>query len=154
MPSFRFAVVQVSAAAAAALLCLAAATQRAAAMLAYQPALRAPLIVLLGVKLYAPWKLFTWWLAFDAQAPHVFARAGALAALGGVLSGALAIGGAARRAGRVSPPRTARPAGWILPMCATPVLQQRGRRPRPLRKPRSVASCGLEKAKLMLRRKG
>ena len=44
MPSFRFAVVQVSAAAAAALLCLAAATQWAAVMLAYQPALGAPLI--------------------------------------------------------------------------------------------------------------
>src|SRR6185295_18419306 len=95
MPSFRFAVVQVSAAAAAALLCLTAATQWAAAMLGYQPALGAPLIDLLGVKLYVPWKLFAWWLAFDAQAPHVFARAGALAALGGVLSGALAIGGAA-----------------------------------------------------------
>src|SRR5512145_263091 len=87
MLSFRVAVAQVSAAA-------------AAAILGYQPALGTPLIDLLGLKLYAPWKLFTWWLAFDAQAPHVFARAGALAALGGVLSGAPAIGGAARRAGR------------------------------------------------------
>ena len=26
-----------------------------------------------GLKLYAPWKLFAWWLAFDAQAPDVFA---------------------------------------------------------------------------------
>jgi hypothetical protein len=53
MPSFRFAVVQVSLAGAAALLCLAAATQWAAAMLAYQPALGTPLIVFRGVKLYA-----------------------------------------------------------------------------------------------------
>jgi type IV secretion system protein VirD4 len=74
--SFRFAVIQVSLAGAAVLLCLAAATQWAAAMLANQPALGAPLIDLLGLKLYPPWKLFTWWLAFDAQAPHVFARAG------------------------------------------------------------------------------
>jgi type IV secretion system protein VirD4 len=112
MPSFHFAVVQVSAAAAAALLCLAAATQWAAAMLAYQPALGAPAIDLLGLRLYAPWKLFAWWLAFDAQAPHVFARAGALAALGGVLSGALAIGGAARRAGRPRVPTTYGSARW------------------------------------------
>jgi type IV secretion system protein VirD4 len=81
-------------------------------MLAYQPALGAPLIDLLGIKLYAPWKLFAWWLAFDAQAPGVFARAGALAALGGVLSGALAIGGAARRAGRTRLPTTYGSARW------------------------------------------
>ena len=31
----------------------------------------------LGMKIYAPWQLFVWWLAFDAQAPDVFARAGA-----------------------------------------------------------------------------
>ncbi|MFZ1104531.1 MAG: conjugal transfer protein TraG, partial [Hyphomicrobiaceae bacterium] len=112
MPSLRFAVVQVSVAAAAALACLAAATQWAAAMLGYQPALGAPIIDFLGLKLYAPWKLFSWWLAFDAQAPGVFARAGALAALGGVLSGALAIGGAARRAGRASVPTTYGSARW------------------------------------------
>ena len=39
-------------------LCLAAATQWAAAMLGYQPALGAPALDLLGLKLYAPWKLF------------------------------------------------------------------------------------------------
>jgi type IV secretion system protein VirD4 len=112
MSSFRFAVVQVSLAGAAVLLCLAAATQWAAAMLAFQPALGAPAIDLFGVKLYAPWKLFSWWLAFDAQVPQVFARAGALAALGGVLSGALAIGGAARRAGRSRVPTTYGSARW------------------------------------------
>jgi hypothetical protein len=31
---------------------------------------------LLGLKLYAPWKLFVWWPAFEWQAPDVFARAG------------------------------------------------------------------------------
>ncbi|MGE0853838.1 MAG: type IV secretory system conjugative DNA transfer family protein, partial [Hyphomicrobiaceae bacterium] len=97
---FRFAVAQVSLAAAAAFLCLAAATQWVAAMLAFQPALGAPLIDVLGLKLYAPWKLFPWWLAFDAQAPQVFARAGALAALGGIMAGAVAVGGAAWRTSR------------------------------------------------------
>ena len=60
MPSLRFIVVQISVAVAAALQCLAAPTQWAAAMLARQPALGAPLIDILGVKLYAPGKLFIW----------------------------------------------------------------------------------------------
>ena len=64
----------------------------------YQAALGAPWVDLLGLKVYAPWKLFVWWLAFDAQAPDVFARAGAVAAFGGLASGAVAIGGAAWRA--------------------------------------------------------
>ena len=70
-----------------------AATQWAAAMLAYQPALGAPLAEAFGCALYAPWKLFGWWLAFDRQAPHVFNTAGLLAATGGVASGAVALGG-------------------------------------------------------------
>jgi type IV secretion system protein VirD4 len=78
--------------------CLWAATQWAAAMLGYQPALGVSWLDVFGVKVYAPWKLFGWWLAFDAQAPDVFARAGALAAFGGLMSGAVAIGGAAQRA--------------------------------------------------------
>jgi type IV secretion system protein VirD4 len=99
----------------AVLLCLAslwAATQWAAAMLGYQPALGSPLVDLYVLKLYAPWQLFAWWLAFDAQAPGVFLPAGALAAFGGALSGALAIGGAARRTGRRSHPTTYGSARW------------------------------------------
>jgi type IV secretion system protein VirD4 len=82
--------------------CLVAATQWAAAMLGHQPELGTPALQLLGFKLYAPWKLFVWWLAFERQAPDVFARAGALAAFGGLAAGAVAIGGAARRAGAKS----------------------------------------------------
>jgi type IV secretion system protein VirD4 len=76
------------------------ATQWAAAMLGYHPALGAAWCELFGLKLYAPWKLFVWWLAFDSQAPDVFARAGAVAAFGGIAGGAVAVGGAARRASR------------------------------------------------------
>ncbi|MGE0853374.1 MAG: IncP-type conjugal transfer protein TraG [Hyphomicrobiaceae bacterium] len=101
-----------SLAAAAAVLCLAAATQWAAAMLAFQPALGAPAIDLLGLKLYAPWKLFSWWLAYDTQAPQVFARAGALAAFGGILAGAVAAGGAAWRTSRRTHLRTYGSARW------------------------------------------
>jgi type IV secretion system protein VirD4 len=76
------------------------ATQWAAAMLGYHPALGPEWCDIFGLKLYAPWKLFVWWLAFDSHAPDVFARAGAVAAFGGIAGGAVAVGGAARRASR------------------------------------------------------
>jgi type IV secretion system protein VirD4 len=88
------------------------ATQWSAAMLAHQPALGAAWIDALGFKIYAPWKLFAWWLAFDTQAPDVFARAGAVAAFGGLASGALAIGGAAWRTSRNIKPTTYGSARW------------------------------------------
>ena len=56
------------------------ATQWAAAMLGYQAALGPAWIEVLGCKVYAPWQLFVWWFAFDAQAPDVFPRAGVVAA--------------------------------------------------------------------------
>src|SRR5262249_59361684 len=77
-----------------------AATQWAASMLGYQTSLGTAWLELQGLKIYAPWSLFWWWLAFDSQAPHVFARAGAVAALGGLISGVVALGGAAPRASR------------------------------------------------------
>ena len=88
------------------------ATQWAAAMLGYQPALGAAWCELFGLKLYAPWKLFVWWLAFDSQAPDVFARAGAVAAFGGIAGGAVAVGGAARRASRKNTITTYGSARW------------------------------------------
>ena len=112
MASARTYAFQVSTAAVLVIASLWAATQWAAAMLGNQPALGAPWLDLSGIKVYAPWKLFVWWLAFDAQAPDVFARAGAVAAFGGTLSGAVAIGGAARRAGRRKPATTYGSARW------------------------------------------
>ncbi len=112
MTSARTYAFQVSTAAVLMIACLWAATQWAAAMLGYQPALGASWIDLFGIKVYAPWKLFVWWLMFDAQAPDVFARAGAVAAFGGIASGAVAIGGAARRAGRRQQATTYGSARW------------------------------------------
>src|SRR5262249_13297059 len=89
-----------------------AATQWAAAMLGYQTALGAAWLDLLGIKIYAPWSLFQWWLAFDQQAPDVFARAGAIAALGGLASGGVAIGGAPGRTSRKVQPTTYGSARW------------------------------------------
>ena len=99
MPWLRIALAQGLIAITLVVACLAAATQWAAAMLDYQTALGAPWIDLLGIKVYAPWKLLVWWLSFDAQAPEVFARAGAVAAFGGLASALVAIGGATWRAG-------------------------------------------------------
>jgi type IV secretion system protein VirD4 len=99
MTSFRFALAQGLIAITVVVACLVAATQWVAAMLGYQAALGTSWIDIFGFKIYAPWKLFAWWLAFDALAPEVFARAGAVAAFGGLASGLVAIGGAARRAG-------------------------------------------------------
>ena len=72
----RSRLLQFGLAALAPVVCLWGATQWAGAMLAYQPALGTPWINTEVVKIYAPWKLFQWWIAFDAQAPDVFARAG------------------------------------------------------------------------------
>lgn len=94
------------------LMCLWGATQWAASMLGYQTALGAPWIDIFGLPLYPPWQLFNWWLAFDAQAPGVFNRAGAVAAFGGVLSGAVAMGGAAWRASQNEKVTTYGSARW------------------------------------------
>jgi type IV secretion system protein VirD4 len=110
--SVRIYALQIASALVLTVACLWAATQWSAALLGYQPALGTPWIDLLGIKVYAPWKLFAWWIAFDAQAPGVFARAGAVAALGGLLSGAVAIGGAAWRASLNSKATTYGSARW------------------------------------------
>jgi type IV secretion system protein VirD4 len=80
------------------LTCLWGATQWAASMLGHQAALGAPWIIIIEVPIYPPWQLFSWWLSFDTQAPDVFNCAGAVAAFGGLLSGAVAMGGTAWRA--------------------------------------------------------
>jgi type IV secretion system protein VirD4 len=70
--SARIYALQVAAAVVLTVACLWATTQWAAAMPGYQPALGTPWIDLLGLKIYAPWKLFPWWIAFDDQALGVF----------------------------------------------------------------------------------
>jgi type IV secretory system conjugative DNA transfer VirD4/TraG family protein len=106
MPSRPTAIVRPLLAAAVVVASLAAATQWTAALLAHHPALGAPWLDLLGLRLYAPWKVFSWWLAFGAHVPGVFVRTGTLAALGGAAAGLVAIGGAARRAGHGATPST------------------------------------------------
>ncbi|MGN6500556.1 MAG: conjugal transfer protein TraG, partial [Tsuneonella sp.] len=75
-----------------------AATQWAASMLAYQPELGAPWFELRGVPFYHPWALFLWWYEFEAYAPAVFNKAGALAGASGFLGCAAAVIGSLWRA--------------------------------------------------------
>lgn len=75
-----------------------AATQWAAAMLDYQPRLGAPWLIVFGHPVYRPWALFRWWYSYEAYAPHVFDKAGMLAAASGFLGCASAIAGSLWRA--------------------------------------------------------
>jgi len=75
-----------------------AATQWAAAELGYQAQLGAPWLVLFGTPIYQPWKLFEWWYAYEAYAPHIFDRAGMLAGASGFMGCAAAVVGSLWRA--------------------------------------------------------
>ncbi|HEX7694884.1 MAG TPA: conjugal transfer protein TraG [Sphingomonas sp.] len=75
-----------------------AATQWAAAMLAYQPELGEPWLIVGHVPLYRPWALFWWWYHYDAYAPHVFDKAGMLAGASGFLGCGAAVLGSLWRA--------------------------------------------------------
>ena len=80
------------------LLGLWASTQWAAAMLAYQPELGPPWFRMGGIAVYRPWALFAWWYHYEAYAPHVFDKAGALAAASGLMGCAAAVIGSLWRA--------------------------------------------------------
>jgi len=69
-----------------------AATQWTAHALGYQPRLGAAWFDISGMPVYEPWKLFEWWYFYDAYAPEVFLRAGAVAASSGLLAAGAAIG--------------------------------------------------------------
>jgi type IV secretion system protein VirD4 len=67
------------------------ATQWAAMALGHQAALGPAWFAVAGYPVYLPWRLFEWWYAYDAYAPHVFERAGTLAASGGVAGALFAV---------------------------------------------------------------
>jgi len=67
------------------------ATQWIAAMFGYQSELGPAWFVIFGHPIYQPWRLFEWWYAYDAYAPTLFGRAGAIAAGGAVASALFAI---------------------------------------------------------------
>jgi len=67
------------------------ATEMAAADLGYQARLGLPWFKIVTLPVYHPWRLFQWWYAFDAYAPRIFDRAGAVAASGGFMGCIVAI---------------------------------------------------------------
>ena len=74
------------------------ATQWTAAELGYQARLGSAWFEVGGYPVYVPWRLFEWWYAYEAYAPSVFNRAGAMTAAGGMLGVVVAIAGSLWRA--------------------------------------------------------
>jgi len=67
------------------------ATQWTAAALGYQPRLGDPWFAFLGAPVYYPWRLFQWWYFYNAYAPNIFLRGGAIAACSGIASAGAAV---------------------------------------------------------------
>ncbi|MBU3031704.1 conjugal transfer protein TraG [Paracoccus marinaquae] len=68
------------------------ATQYVAWSLGYQAQLGPPWFVLFGVPVYYPPAIFWWWYFYEAYAPPIFAKGGIIAASGGFIAIAVAIG--------------------------------------------------------------
>lgn len=68
------------------------ATQYVAWSLGYQAQLGEPWFTLLGVPVYFPAAIMWWWYFYDAYAPGIFATGGMIAASGGFIAIAVAIG--------------------------------------------------------------
>jgi type IV secretion system protein VirD4 len=69
-----------------------AATQWIAVQLGYQLRLGSPWFDCLGIPFYHPWRLFEWWYWYDAYAPRLFLKGGAIAAASGITAAGVAIG--------------------------------------------------------------
>ena len=74
------------------------ATQWAAHMLGYQARLGPAWFEIADYPVYIPWRLFEWWYAYEAYAPDIFNKAGAVAAGGGIVGVIVAIAGSLWRA--------------------------------------------------------
>jgi len=77
---------------------MAAATEFVAISFGFDRALGKPWFLAGETPVYYPWRLFEWWFAYEAYAPDVFMRGGAIAASGGMLGAAAAIAGSLWRA--------------------------------------------------------
>jgi type IV secretion system protein VirD4 len=89
-----------------------AATQYVAWSLGFQAQLGSPWFVLAGVPIYYPPALFWWWYFYDAYAPDIFAEGGMIAASGGFIAIAVAIGMSVWRAREAKNAETYGSARW------------------------------------------
>jgi type IV secretion system protein VirD4 len=88
------------------------ATEWAAWRLAWQAELGLPWFFFAHWPVYRPWSIVPWWYHFDAYAPHVFDRAGAIAGAGGFAGCGAAIFGSLWRARQSSDVTTYGSARW------------------------------------------
>jgi type IV secretion system protein VirD4 len=93
-----------------------AATQWVAWKFGYQPQLGQPWFeIATGVPIYLPPSFFWWWYAYDAYAPHIFLEGAYIAASGGFISIAVAIGMSVWRAREAKTAATYGSARWAAP---------------------------------------
>ncbi|PQA89294.1 conjugal transfer protein TraG [Hyphococcus luteus] len=88
------------------------ATGYVAGVFHHDAALGAPWFVANGQPFYYPWRIFEWWYAYEAYAPGVFMRGGAIAAGGGFAAAAAAIAGSVWRARQAKNVTTYGSARW------------------------------------------
>ncbi len=91
------------------------ATEWTAAQLGYQLRLGDPWFDLMGTPIYHPWRLFEWWYFFDAYAPDIFLRGGAIAASSGLAAALVAIAMSVWRSRQSKLVTTYGSARWALP---------------------------------------
>ena len=75
-----------------------AGTAYVAGAFGHDPALGAPWFAAFKTPVYYPWRLFEWWYAYEAYAPAIFMRGGAIAASGGLIGIVVAVAGSLWRA--------------------------------------------------------
>ena len=92
-----------------------AATQYVAWELGFQAQLGTPWFRLAGWPLYYPPAIFWWWYFYEAYAPEVFAKGGMIAASGGFIAIAVAIGMSVWRAREARNAETYGSARWAKP---------------------------------------
>ncbi|MVT66062.1 IncP-type conjugal transfer protein TraG [Bradyrhizobium pachyrhizi] len=88
------------------------ATEWTAWRLGFQPQLGRPWFELLHFPFYLPPAFFWWWYAYDAYAPHVFVEGAYIAASGGIIAAAVAIGMSVWRAREAKNAETYGSARW------------------------------------------
>lgn len=89
-----------------------AATQWTAWKLGFQPQLGPPWFMLGDWPVYYPWSFFPWWYFYDAYAPPIFVEGAYIAASGGFVSIAVAIGMSVWRAREAKNAETFGSARW------------------------------------------
>ena len=94
------------------LVCVWGATEWVAWRLAFQPELGQPWFRVLGFPFYLPPAFFWWWYGYDAYAPSIFVEGAYIAASGGFIAAAMAIGMSVWRAREAKKVETYGSARW------------------------------------------